>query len=280
MTSDPVVIKASAAATLAISVYYPLGTVVPLTLNYRNAESNVVLSGDRTNAVPSDPQGKRLGYTPFLTAVQVENLGASGAIVVMGDSMTDGGSNHWPAMLANRLAAAGKPYAVLNAAVGGNRLLRDTEDPAYGGQSALKRFDRDVLSQPRVKYLILYEGINDICMEDGIHLTSSAREIESAISSLTGRAHAHGIRVYVATLVQIKGRPSDYYSPAKEDVRKEVNRWIRSTKNIDAVVDFDHAVADSSDPDKMDGRFHNGDFHPNEEGNRILSDSFDLRLFR
>jgi lysophospholipase L1-like esterase len=277
--SDPVDFKTSAETELAVSVFYPESIPQDITLNYHNGESNLLSPGNTVLDAQSPPTAKPLLATYFLAGVDIEGAVARSTIVVLGDSMSDGGSQRWPALLAHRLHENGKYYGVLNASIGGNRLLRDTEDSTYGGESALKRFDGEVLDQPGVRYVIVYEGINDLASEDGVHPPSSAAEITGAMRRLAGRAHDRGLKIYVATLVQIEGRPPDYFSPAKDAVRKEVNAWIRTTKDIDAYFDFDHALADPAQPNRMSTAFHDGDYHPNNAGQKALSEVIDLSVF-
>jgi lysophospholipase L1-like esterase len=280
--SDPAPFHTAAGEDLAVSLFFPGPIPAHLTLNYRNAEDSRLIPGNAVLATTRPATAVRVATAFFLAGVDVAGGEARGTIVVLGDSMMDGGSTRWPALLAQRLAAAGRPYAVTNAAIGGNCLIRDQDNYSYGGLSALHRFDRDVLQEPNVTYLIVYEGINDICLEGIGHPSSpaTADEVIAAMKELAGRAHSHGLKVYLATLVQVIDRDSGYSSPAKNEVRKAVNRWILGTHDIDGVIDFDRAMADPNDPERMDSRYHNGDYHPNDRGQQRLSEAVDLAFFR
>src|SRR5690348_11289394 len=165
---------------------------------------------------------------------------SAAAIVTFGDSITDGSrstseTNHsWPALLASRLAAKKDTAAigVANMGIGGNRVLRDG-----AGASALARFDRDVLSQSGVKWVMLLEGINDIGREAREAAeTTNAEEMIAAYKQLIERAHTHGIRVIGCTLTPYEG--ANYFLPHGEETRAALNEFIRTSKLFDGVVDF------------------------------------------
>lgn len=168
------------------------------------------------------------GYRALLSGANVEREAKGPVIVAFGDSITDGvgstmGANQrWPDLLAERLAARqrGPPAAVLNAGIGGNRVLSD--GPAYAGQNALARFDRDVLSVPGVTHVVILEGINDIAI--GGASPHSAESLIAGCRQMIDRAHAHGAKVIMATLTPAQGGARTFY-PAAEEVRRKVNAW-------------------------------------------------------
>ncbi len=219
--------------------------------------------------------------------------GSTSALVAFGDSITDGArstvdANHrWPDFLAARLLArgGGKRIGVLDAGIGGNRILHDAGANVRFGVSALARFDRDVLAQPGVKYVIVLEGINDLG-----HAGSSAPPSESVtaddliagLKQLIERAHEKGIKIFGATLTPFEGTPSKgYFTPEKETIRKAVNQWIRTGKAFDGVIDFEKAVRDSANPDRMAASYDSGDhLHPGDAGYKAMGESIDLSLFR
>src|SRR6185436_8221296 len=161
--------------------------------------------------------------------------------VTFGDSITDGarssqGKNQrWPDRLAERLAAKypGRPIGVVNAGIGGNRVLSETNITMFG-QSALTRFDRDVLSVPGVTDVIVLEGVNDLGARAG---RPSAAELIAGYRQLIERAHARGVRMIGATILPYEG--AAYFTPEGEAIRREVNAWIRKPGNFDAVIDLD-----------------------------------------
>jgi lysophospholipase L1-like esterase len=218
----------------------------------------------------------------YLAGIDV--LGPSGAslIVALGDSITDGhrstpDTNHsWPVLLAARLAAqkATANIAVGNMGIGGNRVLRDVT-----GASALARFDRDVLSQSGVKWVMVLEGINDIG-----HGTLTPAEMVTADELIAGykqiieRAHTQGIKVIGCTLTPFEGA---YYSKENgEAVREAVNNWIRTSGAYDAVVDFEAATRDPNNPKRLRADLDPGDhLHPNDAGYQAMANAVDLSIF-
>ena len=208
----------------------------------------------------------------------------SASIVVFGDSITDGALStrdanaRWPDLLARRLQANKKTaeLGVLNQGIGGNRILHDTTGP-----SALARFDRDVLAQTGVKYLVIMESINDIGhAQDPVkpYDVVTAEDLIVGLGQLATRAHTHGIKVYGATLTPYVG--AKYSSPAGEAMRQAVNKWIRTTNQLDGFIDFDKATQDPANPAVFAPAADSGDhLHPADPGYKIMADSIDLNLF-
>lgn len=169
--------------------------------------------------------------------------------------------------------------AVLDEGIGGNRVLNEQSGP-----SALSRFDRDVLGQNGVKYLVILEGINDIgrlantrmmAPEDDI----TAQNLEHALTQLADRAHQHGIKVFAATLTPYGG--AGYWSDRGEQVRKEYNNWMRTSGVFDGVIDFDKITGDPANPDRFNPAFDSGDhLHPGDAGYKAMGEGVDLKLFK
>jgi lysophospholipase L1-like esterase len=274
--SDPVELPTHALERLYISSHLPgpVPTRAPRTLFQYVAGK----PGDFT-AAASLPGARLMRIPPYVTLVEVQAAASTSVVVALGDSITQGSASTanafrgWPDRLAERLAT--QHWAVVNAGIGGNRLLR------YGlGPSALSRLDRDVLSVPGLKAIILLEGINDIGVGLGT-LTSaepvSADALESADRQIIARAHEHGVRVIGATLTPYQG--AGYASPAGEMVREALNHWIRSSGAFDGVVDFAPVVADQNNPLTFDKRYNDTDhLHPNDAGYKAMGDSIDLSL--
>jgi lysophospholipase L1-like esterase len=208
------------------------------------------------------------------------------AVAILGDSISDGrgsttdGNDRWTDNLARRLHAASpnSPIAVLNLALGGNRLLRDGVGP-----NALARFDRDILSQPHVKWLIVLEGINDIgnaaiARAKG-EWAPTADDVILAYEQIIERAHAHGILVYGGTLMPFEGFKL-YDTPEAEKERQRVNAWIRTSGRFDGVIDFDAVTRDPERPTRLSPQVDSGDhLHPSPAGYRIMAEAIDLALF-
>lgn len=204
------------------------------------------------------------------------------AIVTLGNSITDGrGSgtnkqNRWPDELSRQLLAHEKTdhIAVLNQGIGGNCVLRPCLGPA-----AVDRFERDVINQTGVKWLIILEGINDI---GGIQNAEQAKAVVSglkkAYSEMTEKAQQEGIKVYAATLMPFG--ESFYDDPIREKARQEINDWIRNCNSFDAIIDLDQALGDPENPTKLLPKADTGDhLHPNETGHRLIAEEIDLSLF-
>jgi lysophospholipase L1-like esterase len=203
---------------------------------------------------------------------------ASGAIVALGDSIIDGaGSTYdantrWPDVLARRLVAAGKRFGVLNQGINGNKVLN-----SLLGDSALVRFDRDVLDQAGVKYVILLEGINDIGLGNP---DVTADQVIAGYRELIDRAHAAGLRILGGTLTPAEGTPIPFYAPYDESKRVAINDFIRDGGAFDAVVDFAAAVTDPADPAHWRAGLSADALHPNDAGAEVMGDAVDLSLFQ
>jgi len=223
----------------------------------------------------------------LLASLEVFADARSSAIVVIGDSITDGrGSttdqnNRWPNLLARRLHAnpSTANISVLNQGAGGGRVLRDGL-----GTSALGRFDRDVIAIPGVRWLIIFEGVNDLGTAVGARANgqphATAADLIAAYQQMITRAHAHGIKVIGATIMAFAGFTS-YDTPESEADRQAVNDWIRHSGAFDGVIDFDAITRDPENPSRLSSAVDGGDhLHPSSDGYRLMADAIDLSLFR
>ncbi len=279
MVSDPVALTTQPLARQRVSLYLPTDTN-GCTCHMSGREFATVTAGDTTQASPPPANGP-IEYRAFLTEVDVEaTTPIRPTIVTFGDSITDGyqstpGSNHrWPDRLAERLDAAKRPFAVVNAGIGGNRVLNDGLIAIFG-QSALTRFDRDVLSVPGATHVTVLEGVNDLGMTKP---TPTATELIAGYRQIIARAHAHGLKVMGGTILPYGG--AQYFSGAGEAERQKVNAWIRTSHEFDGVIDFDAAIRDPAKPDHMRADLQSGDWlHPNDAGYRVMGDAIDLKLF-
>jgi lysophospholipase L1-like esterase len=215
----------------------------------------------------------------ILNGIDVKEKDLEGAVVTLGDSITDGrGSgtdknDRWPDDLARRLQT--DPHtagvALLNEGIGGNCVVRSGLGP-----TALSRFHRDVLSQSGARWLIILEGVNDI---GGSHDESVATNLIAAYENFIRQAHTKHILVYGATILPF-GK-SFYDSPAHEAARESVNNWIRTSGQFDAVVDFDASMRDPQNPSCLQSVADSGDhLHPNETGYKMMAEAIDLKLFK
>jgi lysophospholipase L1-like esterase len=227
----------------------------------------------------------------LLSRVDLVSPESQGAIVAFGDSITDGArstpdtNGRWPDHLARRLLSQGMKMAVLNAGIGGNRVLNEAAVPAGAdrravgaGMNALARFEHHVLSLPGATHVIVLEGINDIgnARENP---TPTAGDLIAAHKQLIEQAHAHGLRIVGATLTPFWG--ASYYTEVGEAKRQALNEWIRTSNAYDGVVDFDKATRDPNDPKKLLDQFDSCDYlHPSDAGYRAMGDAIDLTLFK
>jgi lysophospholipase L1-like esterase len=286
--SDPVAFPVAALEALAVSLYLPVGSGTS-TIHGTGMQTAFITPGDAT-AATIFLGGRTDSSRFFLTDVEVAASVAARAIVIVGDSITDGvGStqdNHarWPDALAARLQAspALASIAVVNSGISGNRILNDGAAP-FVGPSALSRFDRDALSKPGVRWILLFEGINDISAAGMLATPKdrvSARQIIEGMKTLIARAHANGIEIWGATLMPLEGVKAPFHSAAGEAKRQEVNSWIRTAGAFDAVVDFDLATRDPARPDHILSTLDGGDhLHPSDAGHEAMAASIDLRFF-
>jgi lysophospholipase L1-like esterase len=279
-----------AAGDLAISLYLPKAAT-GAGVHYSAQQTSYAANGDLTGAA-SLPAATTLSSWVFVTGVDVLAPESTGMVVTFGDSITDGARstsdvNHrWPDILAARLLARhGKKVAVIDAGIGGNRVLHDARSDVRYGANALARFDRDALAQPGVKWIILLEGINDLGHYDPAGPDSekpSAEDVIAGLKQMVERAHELGIKVVGGTLTPFEGTAfGHYFTPEKEAKRKAINEWIRTGGAFDGVADFDKAVRDPERPDRMLAAYDSGDhLHPQDAGYKAMGEAVDLALFK
>jgi lysophospholipase L1-like esterase len=298
--SDPVSLRVPALSDLVISLYLPQRTPAA-TVHGSAFQTNYVAGGNVTRSASLGGATERTSWY-FLSGVSVTAGPKDGAVVALGDSITDGAittvdANHrWPDLLARRLQAdaSRRHLGVLNKGIGGNRLLHDGNTlpgtPFAGigplfGDSALSRFDRDVAAQPGARYVIVLLGINDIGHPTSVAPPSEEVSVEEMIfgyRQLIARAHERGLRIYGATMTPFQNTTiPGYYNAANEAKRLAVNEWIRTGGDWDGVIDFDRAVRDPNQPLRMLPAYDSGDhLHPNDAGMSAMADAVPLRLFR
>jgi lysophospholipase L1-like esterase len=285
--SDELDVQVAARSDIAISFHLDVAPEVQTSHPGSRATAYFV-HGDFV-AARSLTDAKRVDHWFQISGVDVQQATNAAAVVALGDSITDGhgattnGNDRWTDVLAQRLQAAAKTQSigVSNQGIGGNHLLMDGSGP-----NALARFDRDVLATTGVRWAIVFEGVNDLGGLTREHEATAAehatlvKSILAAYEQTIERAHAHGLRIFGATITPFVG--SDYYHPdaLNEADRQAVNAWIRTPGHFDAVIDFDRVIRDPQHVDRLLPAFDCGDhLHPSPAGYRAMGESIDLSLF-
>jgi lysophospholipase L1-like esterase len=309
--SDPADLDVPALSDLAISLFFPEET--PATTSHALALQTSYVSAVTGNetAKASLPGAKPISSWPFLTGADVAASPRAAAIVAFGSSLTDGDGStkdvnrRWPDVLAERLQKAGRPErGVLNEGIIGNRLLTDFDSPRQGGgpfadvlaklgpglgAAGVARFERDVLDQAGVRWVILGLGVTDILFPGSFIPVSEsvdARSLIAANRQLVARTRAKGMKAIGTTIppfenATFRNPTISFSTPEKEAVRLEVNEWLRNGGGFDAVIDFDAAVRDPSHPARILPAYDSGDhLHPNDAGYLASGNAIPLALFR
>ena len=284
--SDPVAFDAEALSHLAVT-FHVVDAPPRLTVHPGARATSRMAPGDQTGSATLT------GETTFtrwylLSGVDVLGPPDAGAIVVLGDSITDGygvdtdTDTRWPDFLAERLRADPRTahLGVMNHGIGGNRVLRDGLGP-----NALARFERDVLGQAGVTHLVIFEGVNDlgVLTRDAPATPEAHAELVAnmiaAYAQITARARARGITVIGATITPYGGSDYDHPDAQNEADRQAINAWFRTPGNVDAVIDFDAVMRDPERPTHLRPEYDLDGLHPSIEGYRAMGEAVDLTLF-
>lgn len=287
--SDPVAMQVADLAELSISIYLPVESA-PSSM-HAGRTTYVSGAGNFTKATSMDAAELTASHF-FLSAVYVATSESFPVVVTFGDSITDGTAStphayqSWPDQLAARAMGDSNNatrLALVNQGISGNQLISDG-----AGVSALTRFDRDVLSTPGLTHVVVMEGINDIGIggltfpgATGPSTEKTPAQLIAAYRQMIARAHASGVKIIGATLTPFDDAGGGYFTPAKDEVRLEVNQWIRNSGEFDAVIDFEAAVRDPQNPRIFNAEYNSGDnLHPGDAGYKAMADYVDLNIFR
>lgn len=283
LLSDPLDLSVPSLGELAVSIYLPQPTAIE-SFHWDGKQRVHGAPGEQLDAAQLPADGK-MEARLFLADVLVESPEPRPVVAVLGDSLTDGrgasldGDQRWPDVLAQRLAARGA--GVINAGISGARLLSDGM-----GQSALVRFQRDVLGKPGVKVAIVLLGINDISWPGSTFAPNNPlvqyEDLIAGYRQLIAQAHVRGVRIVGATILPFEraltGSPiENYHAANKEVLRQRVNQWIRESGEFDGVVDLDAHLRDPAHPLRLLPAYDSGDhLHPGDAGNRAMAESVDI----
>ncbi|CAI8951227.1 lysophospholipase L1-like esterase [Pseudomonas frederiksbergensis] len=282
--SDPIELAVPALSELAISLYLPQHT--PLTTFHWDGKQTAFITPGKHVDAQRLEGSEQVEARLFLSDILVDAPLDTRALVVLGDSITDGNGStldsnrRWPDFLAQRLAA--QRLAVLNAGISGARLLEDGM-----GVSALARFKRDVLGKPGVKTVIVMLGINDISWPGSSFAPNerlpAKEQLIAGYRQLIDQARLNNIRIIGTTLMPVEGAldgtiVKNYHSAEKEQLRQAINDWIRSSHAFDSVIDFDLMTRDPEHPSRLLPTIDSGDhLHPGDTGNKAMAENIDLK---
>jgi lysophospholipase L1-like esterase len=268
-------------SNLSVSLYLPANSGFLTAHALSNQVNYLSEDGDQTQSTSLSNASETPAW-PLLTAIDVISPDSVSAIAMVGDSITDGwgstasANQRWPNHFSRRLFAdsTAKKFAVVNAGISGNRVT--TEGNARFGQNLQARFERDVLALSNVTHMVLMEGVNDIGMSPSGDLISSA-EVIAGYRQIIARAHAAGIKIIAATLTPYEG--AAYFTAAGENIRQEINAFIRDSGEFDGVIDFEKAVQDPTQPSRILPEFTEDNLHPNDAGYKAMADMVAIDLF-
>jgi lysophospholipase L1-like esterase len=285
--SDPVEMKVSAGADLAVSMHF-LGEPSRQTGHPGSRSNSFIVSGDQ---VMAEQWTAAQMVTRWYSLADVEVMAPRkvGAVVAVGDSITDGygvkpdANTRWTDFLFQRMQREhAAPMGIVNVGIGGGRLLQDGLGP-----NLVSRFERDVLGRTGVTHAILLIGVNDFGVPIRNNENSPEQraqllaDIKLGMKQLVERSHAHGICLIGGTMTPYKA--SDYYHPTdlNEADRQDLNAWIRNSKTFDAVADFDAATRDADHPELFAKSAETLDgLHPGVGGQRLIAEAVPLKALR
>ncbi|CRG89504.1 hypothetical protein PISL3812_06540 [Talaromyces islandicus] len=290
--SDAIDFSVKPLAVVSVSIYLQQGQQEGSITGHPGSRVNVFMThGNQTHAIDlTGPAVQSVAHWYFISSVEVWSPDPSRALVIIGDSITDGREsdtdkdNRWPDLVVNRMQEnlSTSCIAVLNQAAGGNRILQDGLGP-----NVISRIDRDILAHSGVKYAMIFEGINDIGTADTDEATQKnmGDSLITAYTQIAARIRTQGIPIFIATITPFS-TPSgsdvknQYSNPTREQTRQRINEWIRTSGVFDAVLDFDKLLRDVNDPSILASQYDSGDhLHPNVLAFQAIANAFPLEIF-
>ncbi|AEO56492.1 hypothetical protein MYCTH_2301517 [Thermothelomyces thermophilus ATCC 42464] len=285
--TDPIDFTVSPQANIAVSIYSQAGqSGSSITGHPGSRTTSWMQSGNHVDA--ASLSGSTTKHWYFLSAVEVWSPPTTGAFVILGDSITDGrgstddGNDRWPDLLLARMQAAEgggnlSQVAVDNQAAGGNAVLSGGLGPTL-----LSRYRRDALQVAGVRYVMIFEGVNDIGSgpADAGSQAGIGSRLQDAFAQITADCKAAGIKTIGATITPFGGNGQPYSNPTREQTRAQVNEWILNSGTFDATVDFASLVANPAIASQLAPQYDGGDhLHPNVAGYKAMADGFPLDVF-
>jgi lysophospholipase L1-like esterase len=279
ITSDPCRFVLQPRTDLAITIYY--GNTSPDITGHPGSRTTSYLLGGNAVSSVTFAGAVTTDHWYTINAIDVLAPPPSASVAILGNSITDGrGSttnmqNRWPDVLSESLLrdSSTRHIGVLNLGIGGNCVL------AGGlGPTGVSRFDRDILNQQGVRWVIVFEGVNDIGgVRSAASATATAENLIAAYRQMIAKAHARNIRIYGGTILPFNG--NSYYNQYSESCRNTVNQWIRAKGNFDGCIDFDKTMRNPLDTTRLVSTYQNDGLHPDAAGYKTMGESIDPRLF-
>ena len=257
--SDTFTYNLKALSEVAISIYF--GNMPEEITGHSHSQTCAFL--EKGNKINNKQFSKDIRVTHWyvLSTIEVSSIPRKNAVICFGDSITDGHGS------TNDIQGRWTDYFA-------EKLNSNKELTVHG----LERYNKDVLSIKGATYIIVLFGVNDINS-----LNRTADEITIAYKKLIKKAHRNNMFIFGGTILPYgKNTP---WTKERENVRKEVNNWIKNTKfeegGFDAFIDFDTIMKDPNDEKNLLDEYDSGDgIHPNSNGYKNMVNAIDdLTLF-
>lgn len=275
--SDPIDFDLPATADVALSIHFGDLSASSITGHPGSRTTSFIVDGNAVSTA-NLPTATKTDHWYVISAIEALAESNGRTVAILGDSITDGrgsttnGNNRWPDCLAKRLVASPTTsgVAVANMGIGGNAIFGGL------GPSAQNRFNRDILQQTGTRYLIVFEGVNDLGAASDAGAPALATNLINAYTAFANQARARNIKPYIATITPLG---PGYHTAAREAARQTINSWVRDNTAFDGFIDFDAAVRDPSDPVNLLPAYSSDGLHLNPSGYQAMADAVNLNLF-